>query len=216
MVSRAGSIVTLHRAPPLSAAAVGSADAEDKRVSLQPDTHPAGQRSNHVSAKLVHTESLEDRNVRELASVIWTEARGIGDDAMTAVGWTLRNRMIRCGIDQVDKAWHGYTHGTQPRGADLAHAEDVAKSVLDGKKPDPTGGATHFYTPQAMPKEDDTNLDGTDIDGGLESVPGVTRNGKAVRNYRPGWATKFTRESVKSVPEASFKFYRPLEDGPTF
>lgn len=153
--------------------------------------------------------------MRELASVIWTEARGVGDAAMTAVGWTLRNRMTRNNVEQVDEAWHGYTHGTQPRGADLKHAEAIACSILDGKPPDPTGGATHFYTTEAMPKEGEPIPEHTGVGGDLESVPGIVdENGNQLENYRPAWTRTFTRDSVKSVLKASLKF-RESRDGIT-
>jgi len=63
-----------------------------------------------------------------------------------------------------------------------------------------------------MPKKGDPTA-GVDVGGGLETVPGVTKNGKAVQNYRPGWTLTFDQEAVPGVPEASFKFYRQPGSG---
>lgn len=63
-----------------------------------------------------------------------------------------------------------------------------------------------------MPKKGDKTA-GVVVGGGLETVDGVTQNGKAVRNYRPGWTLTFDRETVTGVPEASFKFYRQPGSG---
>ncbi|WP_428376945.1 hypothetical protein [Lichenicoccus sp.] len=153
--------------------------------------------------------------MRELASVIWTEARAVGDAAMSAVGWTVRNRMSRNSVRQVDEAWRGYTHDGRPSGSDLAHAEAIARSILAGTTPDLTNGSTHFYSPQAMPTTKDKELKGVDVGGGLESVPGVKdAEGRPIENYRPVWTRTFTAEPVKDVPEAAFKFYRPRNNSP--
>ncbi len=83
---------------------------------------------------------------------------------------------------------------------------------MTGSIADPTGGATHFYTPRIMPKKgEDTG--GIDVGGGLESVAGVTGNGKPVQSYRPSWALSFDRQIVANVPEASFKFHRQPGNG---
>lgn len=133
-----------------------------------------------------------------------TEAGGVGETAQIAVGWTVRNRMARNGATHVDQAWRGYQHRKAPTAAALV----IAAGILHGKIPDPTDGATHFYTPEIMPKigEDTT---GIDVAGGLESVPGVQNHtGNPVQNYRPGFAAHFMPRPVTGIPEAKFKFYR--------
>lgn len=154
--------------------------------------------------KLTPQERLFMENVQNLARTIWTEARGEGTAAMTAVGWTLKNRMTRDNVSHVNQAWGGYQHGVPAP----AQAMQIARGILDGSTPDPTNGATHFYTPRIMPKKGDTTT-GIDVGGGLESVPGVVdKTGKAVQNYRPGWTLTFNQETVLGVPEAAFKFYQ--------
>ena len=49
------------------------------------------------SSKPMTAETLAARNVQDLARVIVTEAGGENSIAQTAVGWALRNRMIRNG-----------------------------------------------------------------------------------------------------------------------
>ena len=128
---------------------------------------------------------LTDSNVRELADLIWTEARGIGDQAMTAVGWTIRNRMGRNGVTEVDKAWHGYSHGTKPTGANLKHAETIARGVLNGTVADPTNGATHFYSPNTMPK------DGVDVEEMRRKKSTSATDWKASRTSWTMMATRY-------------------------
>ncbi len=149
------------------------------------------------------------KNETDLAKLIVTESGGLSRVTQTAVGWTVRNRMIRNGTAQVDHAWHGYQHGKAPTAAAIL----IAKGILDGTIPDPTDGATHFYTPKIMPKEGEDTT-GVDVSGGLESVPGVVDDdGKAVKNYRPGFASTFTEKTVPGVPPAIFKFYQQPGNG---
>jgi hypothetical protein len=160
------------------------------------------------SRQLTPQEKLATLNAQNMANTIWTEARGEGNQAMTAVGWTLRNRMTRDNVSNVNQAWGGYQHGVVAP----AQALNIARGILSGATPDPTNGATHFYTPKIMPKKGDSTV-GVDVGGGLETVAGVTKNGKAVQNYRPSWTLTFDQETVTGVPEASFKFYRQPGSG---
>jgi hypothetical protein len=120
--------------------------------------------------------------------------------------------MQRDGVTDVDQAWKGYQHGKAPTADDL----EIARSILSGKTPDPTGGATHFYTPDAMPKEGE-KVRKFDTSGGLESVAGVTdESGHAVRNYRPDWPAQaeFHIRAVSGVPEHRFRFFWEEGNGP--
>lgn len=108
--------------------------------------------------------SEKDRDV--LARTIWGEARGESTAGKVAVAWTIRNRVF----DGKEKSWwgEGYTGVCQAKyqfscwnsndpnypflsGArqiplrELAQCRVVADQVIDGKVPDPTGGATHYY-----------------------------------------------------------------------
>ena len=155
----------------------------------------------------------EKRNIADLADLMWTEARGAGEATMIAVGWALRNRVLRNKTRRVDETWHGFSHGEKPTGRDRFKVEMLAQSILDGSRPDPTHGATHFYSPVTMPKEGASKADlaNWDVGGRLESVPGIEENGRAVQNFRPAWAAKFIEESVNGISTSAFKFYHPKD-----
>ncbi len=114
--------------------------------------------------------SEKDRDV--LARTLWGEARGETSAGQVAVAWTVRNRVF----DGKDKSWWGEGYAdvcqkpyqfscwnkTDPNYEflialkqisfrELARARIVADQVIDGKTPDPTGGATHYYA-IAMPR----------------------------------------------------------------
>lgn len=151
---------------------------------------------------------LFERNVDRLAGVLDKEAGSIEHRiAMEAIGLTFLNRMRRNGTVRVEDI-RGY--GTP--GAPSDFAIGMARRLLDGSSADMTQGATHFYTPQGMPKETDAPaaLVGHDIGGGLESVSGVVKGGKDrwVRNYRPAFAKAFPPVEVPGVPPAIAKFHR--------
>ena len=106
-----------------------------------------------------------DRDV--LARTIYGEARGEGLAGMVAVAWTIRNRVF----DGKEKSWWGegyadvcqkpyqfscwnkndpnypYLSGTKPIPfREFARAQIAADQVIAGTAPDPTGGATHYYS----------------------------------------------------------------------
>jgi hypothetical protein len=164
--------------------------------------------SRHAPDRASAVKLAQD-NERELAQVISTEARGTGEAAMSAVGWTLRNRMIRNEAARVDAAWHGYQHGAHV----TAEATRIARGILAGTIPDPTNGATHFYSPSTMRKEGEPTR-GSNVGPELESVAGVVdAKGQPIKNYRPDWATQFEPRLVVGVPEGVFKFYYDNKPG---
>ena len=99
-----------------------------------------------------------------------------------AVDWTVLNRMRRNGTDLVGDV-RGYRDEKDPDDLSL----EMARGILGGNIVDNTGGATHFYSPQIMPREGGSTA-GYDVGGGLERTEGLSS-----RNYRPSFAATFRR-----------------------
>ena len=150
-------------------------------------------------------DPLYDRNGSDLASIIASEAPDRLRTAQQLVGWTVVNRMKQYGWSHVASVWghHNYAHNQSLTTQSL----QIARDILSGKAPDISHGATHFYTPAEMPKGDKIPS-GIDVNGGLEQTNGVTRNGKAVKNYRPTWAKNMQQIHTPDTPAMYFKFYR--------
>ena len=116
------------------------------------------------------TVTERDRDI--LARTLWGEARGEDLVGQIAVAWTIRNRVF----DGKAKSWWGegyagvcqkpyqfscwnkndpnfaYLSGAKPIPfRELAQARIAADHVIAGTAPDPTGGATHYYS-TTMPK----------------------------------------------------------------
>ena len=119
------------------------------------------------------TPAEKDRDI--LARTLWGEARGENLAGQIAVAWTIRNRVN----DGKTKSWWGegyagvclakwqfscwnkndpnyiYLSGAKPIPfREFAQAQIAADQVMAGKVPDPTGGATHYYS-TAMKKAPD-------------------------------------------------------------
>jgi N-acetylmuramoyl-L-alanine amidase len=110
---------------------------------------------------------VTDRDRVALALTLWGEARGEGLAGMVAVAWTIRNRVE----DGKDRSWWGegyagvcqrpyqfscwnvndpnypyLTGANRIPTAEFAKCQLAAQQVIEGLTPDPTGGATHYYS----------------------------------------------------------------------
>ncbi len=202
---------------PLMATAVRQAEAAPPRPAPARPAAPPAPRNGTPQQR--QARLLREQNVRNMATVMWQEARGQGTLAMTAVGFTLRNRLARSGEVGIADVWRGYNHGAVPGGlqpddaAAWAIAQRTARDIIDSKLTDPTQGATHFYTPNKMPVENGTIKPTDDIGGGLEDVPGsVSDDGQHHKTYRPRFSVEYPQITVPGIPEPLFKFYRATEN----
>lgn len=151
----------------------------------------------------------DEQNVRDLAALLEAESGGDGRVGMVAVGSTVINRMRRNGSTTVRDEWGGYRHGKAPEPETVA----TARAILGGRLPDPTDGATHYYSPRNMTNENAPNRKSSGRT--LESVPGVVdkKTNAPVRNERPAYALVFEAKPVPGIPERMYKFYKQPEDG---
>ena len=150
----------------------------------------------------------KEANIEDLASIIMSEA-SIGNRAeKIAVGYTVLNRMKRNKKDKVASVKRGFAYNQKPN----QDIKKLAREILAGEVADNSGGATHFYSPNAMPWEGEENknirrlkrhFEVFNTRGGLEQTEGLPK-----RNYKPGWAKIFEKVDVKGTRKAYFKFHR--------
>jgi hypothetical protein len=154
-------------------------------------------------------------NVHDLAAVIWAEARGRPLAERIAVGFALRNRMLRNHPATVRETWGGFAHRS-PEVQDAAEFERLARDILLGQVPDSTSGATHLYSPHLMPRVGQPTGH-SDVRGGLETTPGHfdAATGQPIQTYRPSWALDplFEPVPVPGVDPWQFRFYRQQGSG---
>ena len=156
--------------------------------------------------------ALTSEDVEWLATVISSEAGSVydkgnwvrcTDEERAAVSWTVLNR-LRSGtfgqtIKEVVTAPGQYAHNQEP----TSEIGELAKKLLEGRIPDATGGATHFFSPIGMPKEGESTT-GFDIGGGLHEVPAIAK-----KVYFPSWTQTMTYVGdLKDVRKSYFMFYR--------
>ena len=111
---------------------------------------------------------VRPEDVLALARTLYGEARGEGAAGLAAVAWVVRNRLARPGWwsrergdgipdDTIEavcldpkqfSCWNGAA-GAKLRQRSLAQcgrAGQIAEDVLQGRREDPTNGATHYHT----------------------------------------------------------------------
>lgn len=103
--------------------------------------------------------NLSDSDLDLVARTIATEA-GTDPLGQMAVGTTIRNRQQAGGygnsIGQIVRpsqfeVWaNGKAQSVDPNSPAYQSAMNIAKAVFAGNAPDPTGGATHFYSPSGQ------------------------------------------------------------------
>ncbi|MDH4581393.1 cell wall hydrolase [Pseudomonas sp. BN415] len=118
-----------------------------------------------------------EKDIDILARTLWAEARGEGFGGMIAAGWTVRNRVEMDLHNDGKPDWwgEGYTavclkpwqyscwnkddanypflSGAKPiPSAQYVRAREAAIAVIEGREPDPTAGATHYYNPKVVKK----------------------------------------------------------------
>jgi outer membrane protein assembly factor BamB len=171
------------------------------------------------TATLGTTQAPNPADVEWLAKVIASEAGSVWDsnhwvacteEERAAVGCTLINRLSAGtyggSIEEIASAPGQYAHNQSP----TLEISALAERLLEGQIPDPTGGATHFFSPISMPKEGESTT-GFDVGGGLHQVSGITE-----RVYFPSWTEQLTWVGeLVDVRTAYFMFYRPVSMPPT-
>ena len=163
-----------------------------------PDSILGGAQASQNTPKLDTPE-----NIKELAKIITTESGGCKRAEQIAVGSTVLTRIKRNGTAIVSAVRGGSQDNQDSDDA----SRQIAQGILNGSIPDNTGGATHFYTPEMMPREGQPTGK-WDVRGGLESTAGLSS-----RNYRPSYATQYEAKSVPGVRDAKFRFFRAPGNG---
>ncbi|MOA19220.1 Spore cortex-lytic enzyme precursor [compost metagenome] len=106
----------------------------------------------------------KEKELDILTRTIWGEARNQGYEGQVAVAWTIKNRALSpitwWGTDITSvclKPWqfscwnkndpnYAYLSGQKAIPAvQYELAKEAARAVLEGRVPDPTGQATHYY-----------------------------------------------------------------------
>ena len=143
-----------------------------------------------------------------LATVLMSEASVGNRTERICVGWTVRNRLEsgEYGSSIYNIAARGaYSISQEPNRQMMA----IASLILMSSIPDPTGGATHFFSPRSMPNEHEASRCRPPIGSGrmhcdaLHSVAGLPH-----RVYFPPFHDEYEFVPIEGVREAYYRFYR--------
>ncbi len=191
-------------------------DGRADKTSVPTYTHPAQALPAHqvghpgAASRETHghyTIDPHETNVEDLARVIMSEAGGQSDAEKAMVGQVLMKRLHRAPPDwTVKQVWRGLAHRKAPTEAELA----LARRIIDGHEPDIAQGATHFYSPDRMPKKGDPTGN-ADIGGGLEWS--VAPDGRTINNYKPGFAAQFPGVDIPGVDPKKFRVFKQPGNG---
>lgn len=144
------------------------------------------------------TDRATQNNIDRFARILQSEASVGNDNERNAVGWTVLNRMSRNNTNSVSDVETAYSRNQEP----TPTMHRLAERLLRNEIPDPTNGATHYYSPRTMPQEG-ADTTGFDVGGGLEQVLGLPR-----RNYMPSWVISYQYSDVPGVRPSYYRFYR--------
>jgi hypothetical protein len=137
-----------------------------------------------------------NKNIEDLAAVLWGEMRGKSIPLQVAVGWTVLNRMINRGLASVSAVTSGGQYASLA-GAPL-RVKLLADSLLRGDWADTTTGSENFFSPRSMPDALNPGCcsgrvglcntlrfqSNVDCGGGLQTVPGTQD-----QRFFPSWAS---------------------------
>lgn len=165
-----------------------------------------------VRVEVTEADTTLADDVYWFAKVIASEAGSVwdidhwvrcSDEERSAVGWTVLNR-LESGehgqtIEEVVTEPGQYAYNQEP----TLEIKELSRKLTEGQIPDPTAGATHFFSPISMPKEGEPT-EGFDVGGELHEVPGINE-----RVYFPSWTNTLTWVGdLDNVRRAYFMFYR--------
>ena len=147
-----------------------------------------------------------DRQHHQAAADHYGEASVGNASEQGAVAWTVLNRLLRNRAQSVASVQSAYACS---RAATIPIAIcNIATTVLNGSRADPTGGATHFYSPISMPHKGQSTA-ASDVGGCLTTTPGIVG-----QHYQPSWVVTYQEVTVPGVRPAYFRFCRVPGSGP--
>ncbi len=137
-------------------------------------------------------EWATEENIRDMARILWVEARGRTRESRIAIGYTVMRTMVEWGTNRIGigeegmpitRYGHGhgdykhiYYEGTERRWDDIPREnngygqfEEVSRQVLECRVPDLGNGATHYYSPYSMPDTSGDTYDHIET-GSVEEV----------------------------------------------
>ncbi|MGW3959514.1 peptidoglycan-binding domain-containing protein [Amycolatopsis sp. NPDC005003] len=146
-------------------------------------------------------------NIDLLAEIIASEM-GIttaNDDEREAIGWAVRNQMLRLGTNKVADA-RDFFHDATGHSPSAAH-KTMATTILSAKTmaTDTTGGSIKWFSPQSMPPKAST-CEKSDCTGGKHPVVN-SFTGKKEEVFFPGFTKTMTHQPVAGTREWFVKLY---------
>lgn len=154
-----------------------------------------------------------EMNESSMATILQSEIFAVGNEIERAVvAWCVHNRMRRNGISLVDLLFDKGIPFNRSQRATRECKDWIWYEFYSGMTPDLTNGATHYYSPQKMPKPGDEKkkgFKGKDTRGGIVETPSVGEH------YSPEWTkTKaFSEIKIEGVRPALLRVYKKRGSG---